>query len=95
MTLRGFVEHYSESDRKLMEFDPSPLEPALRGTLLPNAVAILARRDTLLNGVVLTSELVDQLMAYMGALTDEAARDLRSLTPDKVPSRIPVDRPRH
>ena len=95
LTLRGFVEHYSESDRKLMEFDPSPLEPALRGTLLPNAIAILAQRDTLLNGVVLTSELVDKLMAYMGALTDEAARDLRRLTPDKVPSRIPVDRPRH
>lgn len=94
MTLRGFVEHYSESDKKLLEFDPSPLEAALRGTLLPNAAAILAQRDTLLNGVVLTSDLVDKLMAFMGALTDAAARDLRRITPDKVPSRIPVDRPR-
>ena len=92
--LRDFVEHYSESDRKLLEFDPSPLEAALRGTLLPNAAAILAQRDTLLNGVVLTSDLVDQLMAYMSALTDPAAHDLRRVTPDRVPSRLPVDRPK-
>ena len=94
LTLRGFVEHYSESDKKLLAFDPSPLEPALRGTLLPNASAILAQRDTLLNGVVLSTDLVDKLMAYMSALTDAAARDLRSLTPERVPSGLPVDRPR-
>lgn len=94
LTLRGFVEHYSESDKKLLAFDPSPLEPALRGTLLPNASAILAQRDTLLNGVVLTDTLVNKLMAYMGALTDAAARDLRRITPDRVPSGLPVDRPR-
>jgi cytochrome c peroxidase len=94
LTLRGFVEHYSESDKKLLAFDPSPLEPALRGTLVPNASAILAQRDTLLNGVVLSTDLVDKLMAYMSALTDAAARDLRSLTPERVPSGLPVDRPR-
>jgi cytochrome c peroxidase len=94
LTLREFVEHYSESDKKLLTFDPSPLEPALRGTLLPNATAILAQRDTLLTGVVLSEALVDKLMAYMGALTDPAARDLRSLTPDRVPSGLAVDRPR-
>ena len=94
LTLRGFIEHYSESDKKLLAFDPSPLEPALRGTLLPNASAILAQRDTLLNGVVLTSDLVDRLMAYMTALTDAAARNIGSLTPDRVPSGLPVDRRR-
>jgi hypothetical protein len=44
--------------------------------------------------VVLTTDLVDKLMAYMSALTDAAARDLRSLTPERVPSGLPVDRPR-
>ncbi|MBL0170409.1 MAG: cytochrome-c peroxidase [Gemmatimonadaceae bacterium] len=90
-SLRSFVEHYSESDRKLRAYDPSQLEPLLRGTLLPNADAILATRDTLLNGVVLTDELVGQLMAYMSALTDPAARDLRRIPPRHVPSRLPVD----
>lgn len=94
VTLRGFVEHYSESDKKLLAFDPSLLAPALHGTLLPNALAILAQRDTLLNGVVLSEALVDKLMAYMSALTDPAARDLAPLTPDRVPSGLPVDRVR-
>jgi cytochrome c peroxidase len=92
-TLRGFIEHYSESDIKLRTFDPSPLEPALRGTVLPTADAILAQRDPLLEGVVLTPQLVDALMDYMGALTDDAARDLTRLVPRRVPSRLPVDRP--
>jgi cytochrome c peroxidase len=92
-TLRGFVEHYSESDLKLRNFDPSPLEPALRGTVIPTADAILAQRDPLLEGVVLTPDLIDQLMDYMSALTDDAARDLTRLIPRRVPSKLPVDRP--
>jgi cytochrome c peroxidase len=90
-TLRAFVEHYSESDLKLLAFDPMQLDPALRSTLLPNSADILAQRDTLLKGVVLTPALVDQLMDYMSALTDDRARDLRHLTPRRVPSGLPVD----
>jgi cytochrome c peroxidase len=92
-TLRSFVEHYSESDLKLLAYDPTQLEPTLRSTLLPNASAILASRDTLLKGVVLTSDLVDKLMDYMRALTDDAARNLSRTIPARVPSGLPVDRP--
>jgi len=93
-TLREFVEHYSESDKKLMEFDPSELNASLQATLLTsNKPDILANRDTLLTGVVLTPEVVDQLLAYMSALTDDAARDLSGIIPAKVPSGLPVDRP--
>jgi cytochrome c peroxidase len=91
-TLQAFVEHYSESDLKLLAFDPLQLEPALRSTLLPNATDILAQRDTLLKGVVLTPVLVEQLMDYMSALTDDKARNLTHLTPQRVPSGLPVDR---
>jgi cytochrome c peroxidase len=90
-TLQAFVEHYSESDLKLLSFDPMQLDPALRSTLLPNSADILAQRDTLLTGVVLTPALVGQLMDYMSALTDDRARDLRQLTPHHVPSGLPVD----
>lgn len=93
-SLRGFVEHYSESDLKLRAFSPLELEPALRGTLLPNADAILAQRDPLLEGVVLTPELVDRLVDYLQALTDAAARDLSHLRPARVPSRLAVGTPR-
>jgi cytochrome c peroxidase len=91
-SLQGFIEHYSDSDQKLLSFDPMQLDPALRNTLLPNAADILAQRDTLLKGVVLTPALVGQLMDYMSALTDDRARDLTHLTPSHVPSGLPVDR---
>jgi cytochrome c peroxidase len=91
-TLRDFIDHYSESDKKLLEYDPSQLEYALQASIVPNAHAILAQRDTLLDGVVLTPELVENLVIYMRALTDDAARDLSHLTPRRVPSGLPIDR---
>jgi cytochrome c peroxidase len=93
VSLRAFIEHYSQSDVKLMQYDPSQLEPLLRGTVLANASDILATRDTLLNGVVLTPAIVDQLVAYMGTLTDPRARDLSHLAPKKVPSGLRVLQP--
>ena len=91
--LRAFIEHYSESDQKLLAFDVGQLEPALRGTLVDNASAVLAQRDPLLTGVVLSDDLVDKLMDYMQALTDDAARNLRRTVPHRVPSGLPVGRP--
>ena len=89
-SLRAFVAHYSESDTKLLTFDPNTLPPALRGTVQPNVGDILAQRDPLLAGVVLTDDLVDRLMDYMSALTDDAARDLSRIVPVRVPSKLPV-----
>jgi len=89
-TLRGFVDHYGESDLKLKAYDPAQLEPLLRGTVLPTTADILAQRDTLLNGVVLTADIVDKLTSYMSALTDDAARHLDHLVPGRVPSGLPV-----
>ncbi|MFI5229617.1 MAG: cytochrome-c peroxidase [Gemmatimonadales bacterium] len=90
--LRAFIEHYSESDKALLAYNPFQLEPLLRGTLLNTSSAILAQRDTLLNGVVVPPAIVDQLTDYMSALTDDAARDLHKLVPHKVPSGLVVDR---
>jgi len=92
-SLRAFVDHYSESDKKLLAYDPLQLEPALRGTALDNAAAILAQRDTLLGGVVLSPEITDKLMQYMSALTDDRARNLSRVVPVRVPSGLPIDRP--
>lgn len=92
-TLRAFVEHYSESDIKLQNYDVRQLERSLRNTLVYNTNAILAQRDTLLKGVVLADSLVDKLMDYMKSLTDDRARDLSKSVPKRVPSRLPVDRP--
>jgi hypothetical protein len=86
-----FVDHYSESDTKLRNFDASSLDPDLQGTLQANAEDILATRDTLLNGVVFTDEQVDQVTAFMKALTDPAARDLSHTVPASVPSGLGID----
>jgi cytochrome c peroxidase len=90
-SLRDFVEHYSESDLKLLAFDPTKLEPLLRLTMVTNHADVLQQRDTLLAGVVLTPDLVDKLMDYMSALTDDAARDLSRTVPVRVPSKMKVD----
>jgi cytochrome c peroxidase len=90
VSLRAFVQHYSESDLELQRYDSHQLEPALRGTLLPTTAAILARRDTLLNGVVIPDSLVDKLVTYLSALTDDDARHLDRLVPSRVPSGLPV-----
>jgi cytochrome c peroxidase len=93
-TLRSFIEHYSESDKKLLDFDPKELDASLQTMLVTsNREDILANRDTLLTGVVLTPDVVDKLLSYMSALTDDAARDLSHVTPATVPSGLPVDRP--
>jgi len=62
--------------------------------VLLNTSDILAQRDPLLEGVVIPSELVDKLMSYMSALTDDDARNLGHLVPERVPSGLPVV-PRH
>lgn len=93
-TLRSFIEHYSESDKKLLNFDPKELDASLQALLVTsNREDILANRDSLLTGVVLTPDVVDKLLSYMSALTDDAARDLSHVIPATVPSGLPVDRP--
>jgi cytochrome c peroxidase len=95
--LRAFVDHYSDSHLKLEEFlasrDPNVnlLEPLLRNTLLPTLNEILATRDPLLTGVFFPPQVVDEVTEFMKALTDPSARNLQHITPERVPSGIPVD----
>jgi cytochrome c peroxidase len=89
--LRAFIDHYSVSDAKLRAFTTDHLEALLQGTMLATADAILATRDTLLNGVVFPDVVVDEVTAFMLALTDPAARDLGHVVPERVPSGLPVD----
>ena len=90
--LREFIEHYSESHIKLQNFNPMSLEPLLRSTLVGNTNDILLNRDPILDGVVLPSGVVDQLMAFMEALSDAKVKNLaQRITPPRVPSGLPVD----
>jgi cytochrome c peroxidase len=85
-TLRGFVDHYSQSDVKLANYDVNQIDPLLRGSLLSTTADILATRSGALNNLVLSPQQIDDLTAYMLALTDPRARNLKGVTPVHVPS---------
>jgi cytochrome c peroxidase len=90
-SLRDFVDHYSESADKLMNYNPSQLEGVLQGTVLNNKADILATRDPLLTGVVFPPQVVDEVTEFMKALTDPSARHLQGVVPGHVPSGLSVD----
>jgi cytochrome c peroxidase len=90
-TLRDFVDHYSESDRKLLAFDPARIDPRLRASLR-NGPEILETRSPHLQGLVLSPAQIDRLVDFLGALTDDRARALDGIAPASVPSGLPVDR---
>ena len=94
VTLRGFVEHYNNVDSTLVAYDVSQVEPLLQRTLLHNYDEILATRDTLLLPIRLEETVVDDLIEFLKALTDDSARDLSAVTPSSVPSGLPIDRAR-
>lgn len=89
--LRDFIAHYSESDIKLRNYSVLQLEPLLHGSLQPTLAGILATRDTLLDGVVFDDQTIDEVTAFMRALTDPAARTLAWAVPQRVPSGLPLD----
>jgi cytochrome c peroxidase len=91
VTLRGWVDHYSQSATKLQSYDPGQLEPLLRGTLQPTTAGILATRDSRLKVLTLTPAVVDDITEFLKALTDPAARDLSAVVPATVPSGLPLD----
>lgn len=89
--LREFIAHYSESEAKLRDFDITRLEPLLQGTVLSTLADIMATRDPLLEGVVFSDQIIDEVTEFMKALTDPAARNLQRTIPERVPSGLPVD----
>jgi cytochrome c peroxidase len=91
VSLRDFVDHYSESATKLMNYNPAQLEPSLRSTVLDNKTSILSTRDRLLSGVVFSPQVVDEVTEFMKALTDPAARNLQGVVPGRVPSGLSID----
>ena len=70
VNLRAWVDHYSQSDVKLRNYDTGQLEPLLRTTLLPTTADILATRDNKLKNLVIQSDTVDDITEFLKALTD-------------------------
>jgi cytochrome c peroxidase len=86
------VEHYDDIDMRLMDYDPTQVEPALQGTVLANFNDILANRDTILIPIEFDEGEAAAITAFLLSMTDPAARNLMSVIPLTVPSGLEVDR---
>lgn len=89
--LSAFIDHYSRNADKLRAYTDADIpEPLLRGTLVENREAVIAARSPFILAADFDATFVAEVTAFMSALTDERARDLRGVIPAGVPSGLPV-----
>lgn len=93
VSLREFIKHYDDPAASLASYDVTQLEPALRATRVANDAQMLAGLDFTVRAISLSGQDIDDLTAFVKALTDPAARNLAASVPSRVPSGLPVDRP--
>jgi cytochrome c peroxidase len=92
--LEAVIRHHMDPAAALQTYNVMPLPPEVRQrTWISEGVnqAMLERLDPLLQPVgSLSDQEVQQLLAFLDALTDPAAQDLSHTMPDRVPSGLPV-----
>ena len=94
-TLREVVLHYRDKDESTRRFKTDGLlQRDLIGEPVEVTNAFLRSQTFILRFTPsnLTEQEVDDLVAFLEALTDPAAANRMDLVPDKVPSGLPVDR---
>ena len=88
------VRHHLNAAESLENYDSDQLPPLFRRALRdePEVLAmVLGTLDPLMGeGRDLTAEQIEQLQAFLQALTSPAAVDLSGLVPEAVPSGLPV-----
>ena len=94
-TLEAVIDHYNDVPKALREYDASQLSPAVRALYHGETATVDAVLATLDHRLRTPLHLTDaekiELIAFLKALTDPAARDLSSVTPAHVPSGLPVN----
>ena len=94
LTLEDAVKHHLDPEKYLRAYDCDQLPEPYKGHCQNNEQLndrIVAQLDTsLINSNELNQFEVDDLLAFLEALTDESARNLSDLIPEKVPSGLPV-----
>jgi cytochrome c peroxidase len=93
-TLEAVVRHYNDVPVALRSYDVTQLAPELRGLYHGDQATIdsvLSRLDGRLRSPLrLSDDEIGQLVAFLKALTDPAARELSALAPPRVPSGLAV-----
>ena len=94
-TLEAAVRHHLDVHGSLATYDTRQIDRELRDTvkLTPRALEpFLATLDPLVATTQsLTDAQVDDLLAFLNALTSPSARDMAHLIPERVPSGLPVE----
>ncbi|MEX2284899.1 MAG: cytochrome c peroxidase [Gemmatimonadota bacterium] len=93
-TLEAVVDHYSDATNALRTYDVSQLDPALRPLVHGDQTTVNNILNTLdfrlRQPLDFTDDEKRELVAFLKALTDPAARDLSPLILARVPSGLPV-----
>jgi cytochrome c peroxidase len=93
-TLENVIRHYTNPDSAQRSYDVAQLDPAVRSSHHGDAATIAAVLKSLdfrvRDGIQLTVEERQQLLAFLKSLTDPAARNLVAAVPASVPSGLPV-----
>jgi len=94
-TLRAAVKHYVNVTTALQTYDASQLPVSLQGTVQTSPTVhnqILATVSQIVAPpLTITDAQVDDIVAFLNALTDPLAMDLSDEVPASVPSGIPID----
>jgi cytochrome c peroxidase len=94
-TLEAVIDHYNDVPKALREYDVSQLSPSVRALYHGEPATIDAVLTTLDHRLRTPLNLnpaeKSELIAFLKALTDPAARDLSSVVPAQVPSGLPVN----
>ena len=93
-TLKQAIAHHSDIAAYASMYDPSQhLPPEFYSSVRPfnPSEQLSTAAPKLSNGLPLTTEEIEDLVAFLQALTDPAAVDLSSFELDSVPSGLPLD----
>lgn len=93
-TLEDVIWHHADPWRANIVYDPARhLPPALQDDVLPYDFERQAHSvaGPLKAGLPINKDDVADLVEFLLSLTDPAARDLRHITPNEVPSGLPLD----
>ncbi len=94
-TLDAAIRHHADIQGRVAAYDPSAngIPPDLYSSLQAYAPErqLASAAPLLSDGLPLEEADLADLVAFLDALTDPAARDLTALIPDEVPSGLPLD----
>lgn len=94
--LRDTVRHHLDPEGALKSYDDKQVEPELWGTYQSSEATKMMLLSTLdpklaVQGAALSEAEIDDLMAFLSALTDPSSLNMLELVPHELPSGLPVE----